>query len=81
MVHFFKSVVSTVRASDFAAGFFKPFFFGYGIALIGCHEGLNCGQGTEGVGRATTTSVVNISIMVVLVDFLLTKIFMWLPRV
>lgn len=79
--HFFKSAVNVVHATDFASGFFKPFFFGAGVALIGCHEGLTCGHGTQGVGTATTRSVVNISIMVVLVDFFLTKIFTLLPRI
>jgi phospholipid/cholesterol/gamma-HCH transport system permease protein len=81
MTHFFTSTVETVRATDFISGFMKPYFFGFGIALIGCFEGLNCGQGTEGVGRATTRTVVNVSIMVVLVDFFLTKIFTLIPRV
>jgi phospholipid/cholesterol/gamma-HCH transport system permease protein len=81
MVHFYKSAVSAVRATDFISGYLKPFFFGFGIAVIGCHEGLTCGFGTEGVGRATTRTVVNVSIMVVLVDFVLTKVFTLLPRI
>lgn len=81
VVHFYKSAVSTVRATDFASGFLKPFFFGFGIAIIGCHEGLSCGHGTQGVGVSTTRTVVNISIMVVLVDFFLTKVFTLLPRI
>jgi phospholipid/cholesterol/gamma-HCH transport system permease protein len=78
---FYKSAITTIRATDFASGFVKPFFFGFGIAVVGCLEGMNCGQGTEGVGRATTRTVVNVSIMVVLVDFFLTKAFMLLPRI
>jgi phospholipid/cholesterol/gamma-HCH transport system permease protein len=78
---FYKSAITTIRTTDFLSGFIKPFFFGFGIAAIGCLEGLNCGQGTEGVGRATTRTVVNVSVMVVLVDFFLTKLFMIIPRV
>jgi phospholipid/cholesterol/gamma-HCH transport system permease protein len=78
---FYKSAITTIRATDFASGFVKPFFFGFGIAIVGCFEGMSCGQGTEGVGRATTRTVVNVSIMVVLVDFFLTKVFMLIPRV
>jgi phospholipid/cholesterol/gamma-HCH transport system permease protein len=81
MTHFYKSAVTTVRTTDFLSGYMKPFFFGFGIAIIGCFEGLTCAQGTEGVGRATTRTVVNVSIMVVLVDFFLTKIFTMLPRI
>lgn len=78
---FYKSAITTIRTTDFLSGFLKPFFFGFGIAIIGCLEGLNCGQGTEGVGRATTRTVVNVSVMIVLVDFFLTKLFMIIPRV
>lgn len=77
---FYKSAITTIQAMDFISGYIKPYFFGFGIAIIGCHEGLTCGQGTEGVGRATTRTVVNVSIMVVLVDFFLTKLFTLLPR-
>jgi len=80
-VHFFKSVLTTVRATDFASGFAKPFFFGFGIAIIGCYEGFTCKDGTVGVGEATTRTVVNIAVMTVCVDFLLTKVFMLLPRI
>lgn len=81
MVHFYKSAVTTIRVTDFLSGYTKPFFFGFGIAMIGCFEGLNCGQGTEGVGRATTRTVVNVAVMVVLVDFFLTKMMTMLPRI
>lgn len=81
MIAFYKSAVTTVRATDFLSGYTKPFFFGFGIAMIGCYEGLNCGQGTEGVGRATTRTVVNVAVMVVLVDFFLTKVMILLPRI
>jgi phospholipid/cholesterol/gamma-HCH transport system permease protein len=81
MVHFAKNAVNVVRVTDFISGYLKPFFFGFGIAAIGCYEGLNCGQGTEGVGRATTRTVVNVSVMVVMVDFLLSKLFTLLPRI
>lgn len=81
LIHFYKSAVNVVRMTDFASGFFKPFFFGFGIAVIGCYEGLHCGFGTAGVGRATTRAVVNISIMTVIVDFILTQIMTLIPRV
>jgi phospholipid/cholesterol/gamma-HCH transport system permease protein len=81
MVHFAKNAINVVRVTDFISGYLKPFFFGFGIAAIGCYEGLNCGQGTEGVGRATTRTVVNVSVMVVMLDFLLSKLFTLLPRI
>lgn len=81
LVHFYKSAVATIHVTDFLSGYTKPFFFGFGIAFIGCFEGLTCGQGTQGVGSATTRTVVNVAVMVVLVDFILTKTMMMLPRI
>lgn len=80
-ISFYRSTIVAVDLTDFASGFLKPFFFGFGIAIIGCYEGFSCGMGTVGVGKATTRAVVNISIMVVFVDFLLTRIFALLPAV
>ncbi len=74
-VAFYKSAIRTIDFGDFWSGFFKPFFFGFGIALIGCYHGFNCEFGTAGVGKTTTRAVVNVSLMIVLVDFLLTRIF------
>ena len=46
--------------------------FGAFIAVISCYKGLNCRQGAEGVGRATTEAVVYSSITVLVSDFFLT---------
>jgi phospholipid/cholesterol/gamma-HCH transport system permease protein len=63
-----------MRLWDIAAGFVKPFFFGFGTAVIGCLHGFECEPGTAGVGRTTTRAVVNVSLMVVFSDFFLTRI-------
>ncbi|MEI6790134.1 MAG: ABC transporter permease, partial [Myxococcaceae bacterium] len=72
---FYESSLHTIGFNDFWSGFLKPFFFGFGTAIIGCHHGFQCETGTAGVGKATTTAVVNISLMVVFLDFLLTRLF------
>ena len=72
---FYESSLKAVSFNDFWSGFFKPFFFGFCAAIIGCHQGFNCQQGTVGVGKATTQAVVNVSLMVVFLDFLLTRLF------
>lgn len=72
---FYESSLRTVGFNDFWSGFFKPFFFGFFTAIIGCHHGFHCETGTVGVGKATTQAVVNISLMVVFMDFLLTRLF------
>ncbi|MBH1989149.1 MAG: ABC transporter permease [Myxococcaceae bacterium] len=72
---FYQSSLQTVSFNDFCSGFFKPFFFGFGTAIIGCLQGFRCETGTAGVGKATTQAVVNISLTVVFFDFLLTRLF------
>jgi phospholipid/cholesterol/gamma-HCH transport system permease protein len=58
---------------DVIQGLIKPFFFAFIIALVGCYQGLHTTGGTEGVGRATTQAMVVASVLVVVVDFFITK--------
>jgi phospholipid/cholesterol/gamma-HCH transport system permease protein len=53
------------------AGISKSVFFGAFISLISCFKGLNCGEGAEGVGRATTEAVVAASITILISNFFL----------
>jgi phospholipid/cholesterol/gamma-HCH transport system permease protein len=49
----------------------KATAYGMAIPIIACHAGLNVFGGSEGVGRATTQSVVNASLAVVFIDFII----------
>jgi len=62
---------------DVCAGLVKAFIFGFVIATVGCWQGLKAEGGAEGVGRATTRSVVIASICVLILNFFLSKA---LPR-
>jgi phospholipid/cholesterol/gamma-HCH transport system permease protein len=57
------------------SGVGKSVFFAYFIAIIGCYNGLTARGGADGVGRATTNTVVFASILVLVSDFFLTKLF------
>ena len=59
---------------DFLMGVGKSFFFGGIVALIGCYNGLSTSGGTEGLGRATTATVVHCTMGVIISDFFLTKL-------
>jgi phospholipid/cholesterol/gamma-HCH transport system permease protein len=63
---------------DFLMGIGKSFFFGGIVTLIGCYNGLSTTGGTEGLGRATTSTVVHVTMGVIVSDFFLTKIFLML---
>ncbi len=55
-------------------GIIKGFIFGAMIALISCYKGMTCGEGAEGVGRATTDAVVFSSITILISNFFLTLV-------
>jgi len=58
---------------DVFTGLAKPILFGFIIATIGCYYGISARGGTQGVGRATTQAVVAASILIIMVDFFVTR--------
>jgi phospholipid/cholesterol/gamma-HCH transport system permease protein len=77
--YYLTTCLQALKYNDLMHGLCKTPFFGFEIALIGCYNGLNAHGGADGVGRATTISVVVSSIVVLASDFFLTKLFMALP--
>ncbi len=71
---YFSKAWEALRYPDIVQGLVKPLFSGYIIASIGCFYGMRTTGGTEGVGRATISAVVNSSVMIILVDFILTRV-------
>ncbi len=63
-----------VIPNDFIQGLIKPFVFGGIISVTGCYFGLATTGGTEGVGQATTRTVVTSSILILVVDYFLTQL-------
>ncbi len=59
---------------DMAIGLIKSVVFAGVIATISCYKGMNCREGAEGVGRATTEAVVASSITVLMSNFFLTML-------
>ncbi|MFC2169370.1 MlaE family ABC transporter permease [Acidobacteriota bacterium] len=59
---------------DVGTGLFKASIFGILIAIIGCWQGMKTVGGAEGVGRATTQTVVISSIAILILNFFLSKI-------
>jgi phospholipid/cholesterol/gamma-HCH transport system permease protein len=52
----------------------KAFFFAGSITVIACYMGFNTQQGAEGVGRSTTTAVVTSSVLILVLDTVLTRL-------
>ena len=60
---------------DVVTGLIKSVAFGAIIAIVGCYQGFNARGGAEGVGRATTLSVVTALILIIASDCIFTAIF------
>jgi phospholipid/cholesterol/gamma-HCH transport system permease protein len=71
---YWSSVTDALYMQDIYQGIIKPFVFGFMIVTIACHVGLRTSGGTEGVGRATTVSVVAGAVAVIAADFFVTQI-------
>jgi phospholipid/cholesterol/gamma-HCH transport system permease protein len=56
------------------SGIAKPFIFGYLISCISCFMGLSTSGGAKGLRKATTTAVVISTIMIIISDFVLTRV-------
>lgn len=66
------NVVKYTDPYEVMMGLVKAITFGGIIATIGCYKGMSCGEGAEGVGKATTESVVYASITILISNFFLT---------
>ncbi len=66
------SVVTYIKLGDLFHGLIKALTFGFAIAVISCHFGLNTSGGAVGVGRAVNASVVGSAIAIFLLDYIIT---------
>jgi phospholipid/cholesterol/gamma-HCH transport system permease protein len=76
--YFIDSVVTSVQFGDFIPGVGKTFVFGYIIGVVGSYKGYTTEGGTEGVGKASTTSVVLSSLLILIFDLVLVKLSLWI---
>ncbi|HET7150577.1 MAG TPA: ABC transporter permease [Candidatus Acidoferrum sp.] len=79
-VEFWRRSVDVLEFSDLMQGFSKAVAFAFILATVGCYKGLTVRGGTQGVGRATTQSVVISSVMIIIADLFLTKLSLYLAN-
>ena len=72
---YISNLLAQVSVMDFLTGIFKATVFGTLIGLIACRNGLNVEGGAEGVGNATTKTVVECIVAIVIADLLFTAVF------
>lgn len=72
---YINDVIDSLTLADVSSGIGKSFFFAYFITIVACYNGLTAEGGADGVGRATTNTVVLAAVLVLVSDFFLTKLF------
>ncbi|HTV61135.1 MAG TPA: ABC transporter permease [Verrucomicrobiae bacterium] len=71
---FFADLRNVVQIKDVANGVFKSFCFAIIVGIVSCHQGLVTIGGPRGIGRSVTKAVVNSIVLIVIFDYVLTRI-------
>lgn len=71
---FFGNLRSVVELSDLANGLVKAFVFAVVIGVVSCHQGLTTLGGPRGIGRSVTKAVVNSLLLILVLDYVLTRL-------
>lgn len=72
---YYRRILDTSNIRDYTAGIAKSVFFALFIAIPACYYGLTVKNGTKEVGLATTKAVVTGSLLILVGDFFLSKLF------
>jgi len=75
-----KMTFEPLALKDIMTGLIKSISFAVIICVISCFEGLNSKGGAEGVGEATTASVVRSFILIIVADCFFTALFYFIMR-
>lgn len=70
--------LSSMSVKGIASGLFKAAVYGVVIAVSGCRQGIACGRSAESVGTATTAAVVNAIVWIIVMDSLISVLYMLL---
>ena len=75
IIMYWQSLSKFMVLQDLAEGVVKPMVFGTIFSMISCYVGLQTRGGAEGVGNAVKKAVVLSSVLILITDFFLTKLF------
>ena len=71
---FFNNLRDVVEFGDICHGLIKTFAFALVIGIVACHQGLITIGGPRGIGRSVTKSVVNAIVLILILDYFLTRL-------
>ena len=75
---YWSMVFDALILKDLFIGLLKTMLFGMIICIVSCYHGMKAQGGAEGVGKATTVSVVDTFIMIIFADCLIAAVFYFL---
>ena len=73
---FWSQMQASVGQADVREGLVKSVFFGLACSLVAVYEGYNAAPTAEGVGLATTRTVVTSAVLTLVIDYILTAAFL-----
>ena len=71
---YFTNLREVVEFKDVLNGLIKIFVFAVVIGTVSCHQGLQTIGGPRGIGRSVTKAVVNSIILILILDYFLTRV-------
>lgn len=74
---FFQTLGDAVSTGDVFNGLFKSLVFAVVIGVVSCHQGLTTIGGPRGIGRSVTKAVVNSIVLILILDYMLTRLLMY----
>jgi len=77
---YFSNLRQVVEIKDVGNGLFKSVVFAMVIGVVSCHQGLATLGGPRGVGRSVTKAVVNSLVLILILDYFLTRFLLAIDR-
>jgi len=74
---YFSNLRQVVGAGDIVDGVLKSMVFAVVIGIVGCHQGLSTLGGPRGIGRSVTKSVVNSIVLILILDYFVTRFLLY----
>lgn len=75
---YFTNLRDVVEFKDVLNGLIKSFVFAVSIGVVSCHQGLKTIGGPRGIGRSVTKAVVNSIVLILIFDYVLTRLLLHL---
>lgn len=72
---FFANLRDTLLPRHLLNGLMKAFVFALVVGVVSCHHGMATIGGPRGIGRSVTKAVVNSIVLILILDYVLTRIF------